>query len=222
MIQINSFLKGGVLYNLKLDFEGSGNLHANQKLFVKKLIIRLFIFGAICFVFFFISGARFTSKQAINTNPWLEDTSTLLETVDSSPYMVYLYENSDKYLTVIAQYKFPFWKSNTGFWANKTEDMIKLVGWCNYNDGADNYITVVPVQSFDENVAFIEMGPVTDRQRKAVKSGEVLIFSWKKSINWNDLNGVAYSIDNQELYHLGYEIVNSTIHPSELRWLPSN
>jgi RNA polymerase sigma factor (sigma-70 family) len=47
--------------------------------------------------------------------------------------------------------------------------LVKLVGWCSgkYDEKG---ITVVPVQCFDEQVAYIEMG-TNNRQRKEVKVG---------------------------------------------------
>lgn len=97
---------------------------------------------------------------------------------------------------------------------------MKLVGWCSCAGDNGKDITVVPVQSFDENVAFIEMGSGADLQRKAVKPGEVLLFSWEKLKTLNDLNAIAYSSDHKELYKLRHEIINSTMRASELRWLP--
>lgn len=186
---------------------------------LKNLILGPLIIVIIYMIILLLSGARFTPNQVIKTSPWIDKSSVLLATVNSSPYKVYVYENTDKYHTILVKYKFPFWRSDISSWANKTNDKVKLVGWCSYSDGKIG-ITVVPVQSFDDNVAYIKMGFGTDLQQKMVKTGEVLLFSWTKSIRWNDLDAIAYSSDNKELYKLGYEIINSTIHPDELRWLP--
>lgn len=201
--------------NYKLNLEKIKNL--------KKLLFGILLIIGIYVIILFESGARFSPNQVVEASRWIDNTSVLLGTVDSSPYKVYVYENADEYRTILVEYKFPFWRTYNCSWANKTEDMVKLVGWCSYFDDKNGKgITVVPVQSFDDNVAFIEMGSGLDLQRKAVKEGEVLLFSWEKSIKWNDLNAIAYSSDNKELYKLGYEIINSTIRPAELRWLPIN
>jgi hypothetical protein len=199
-------------------------LKGNYRLYLKNmknLFIGLLLITCICMVLVLVSGARFSSDQVVKASHWIDNTSVLLGTVESPPYKVYVYENADKYRTLLVEYRFPFWRSSSSSWANKTEDLVKMVGWCSYADDNGKGITVVPVQSFDDNVAFIEMGSGTDLQRKAVKAGEVLLFSWGKSIRWNDLNAIAYSSDNKELYKLRYEIINSTIHPDELRWFPS-
>jgi|GEM_PF-1682223 hypothetical protein len=187
---------------------------------IKKILIGILLLACTVMLLSLGFGARFSADQAVKTSDWIDDSSVLLGTVSSPSYQVYLYENADKYRTILAKYKFPFWRSNSSSWANKTEDMVKLVGWCSYADDNGQGITVVPVQSFDDNVAFIEMGSGADLQRKAVSTGEVLLFSWEKLIRWNDLNAIAYSSDHEELYKLGYEVNNSTVHTDELRWLP--
>lgn len=190
---------------------------------MKNLFIGLLLITCIYFSILFLSGTRFSPNQVAKASQWVDNTSVLLGTVESPPYTVYVYENADEYRTVLVECRFPFWRSNSSSWANKAEDLVKLVGWCSYADVENGKgITVVPVQSVDDNVAFIEMGSGADLQRKTVKAGGVLLFSWEKSIRWNDLNAIAYSSDNKELYKLGYEITNSTIHSDELRWLPSD
>ena len=197
------------------------NYKLSQK-HMKKLFIGLFLISCSYVIILFISGARFSPNQVAKASQGIDKTSILLGTVESPPYMVYVYENADEYRTVLVTYKFPLWRSYTSSRANKTKDKVKRVGWCSYTDDENGKgITVVPVQSFDDNVAFIEMCSGSDLQRKEVISGEVLLFSWEKSIIWNDLNAVAYSSDNKELYKLGYEIINSTIQPDGLRWLAS-
>ncbi|MGB8455794.1 MAG: hypothetical protein WCD89_26195 [Anaerocolumna sp.] len=191
---------------------------------MKKLFIGLLLIVCSYVIISLISGARFFPDQVVKTSRWIDDnTSVLLGTVESPPYKVYVYENADEYRTVLIGYKFPFWRLNGSSGRNKTMDIVKLVGWYSYINGETGKgLTVVPVQSFDDNIAYIEMGSGTDLQRKVVNAGEVLFFSWEKSIRWNDLNGIAYSSDNKELYKLRYEIINSTIHPDELRWFPIN
>lgn len=199
-------------------------MKVNPRLYLKnmkKLFIGILLITCICVIILLGSGARFSSDQVVKDSHWIDDTSVLLGIVESPPYKVYVYENADEYRTIPVKYRFPFWRSDSSSWSNKTEDMVKLVGWCSYADENGNGITVVPVQSFDDNVALIEMGSGADLQRKAVTTGEVLFFSWEKPIRWNDLNAIAYSSDNKELYKLRYEIINSTIRTDELRWFPS-
>jgi hypothetical protein len=189
----------------------------NQEIFRRK-ILPISIVILLYFGISFVLGYRFTPEEAAKANEWVNQNSILMGKEDFGSTSVYLYEYPDKYYTVITDYKFPFWRSSASFWANKTEDNIKLVGWCSYGD-KKKFLTVVPIQNYDKNVAYIEMGPVTDRIHKETPLNQTIIFSWNKSIPWNDLNAIAYSKDKEALYHLGYEIKNSTI-ISELRWLP--
>lgn len=183
----------------------------------------IIVICAICVVLYgaysYVSGKRFDSLQSAQCSQWIDEKSVLLGEAGFHPYKVYLYENEDKYRTIMTQYSFPFWRMGGDSWANKTDDKIKLVGWCSWADG-DKGITVVPIQCFDANVAYIEMGSGTDYERKDVIVGDVVVFAWNKGIMWNDLNAVAYSSDDKQLYELGYEIINSTVKADELRWLP--
>ncbi|MGF7143241.1 hypothetical protein HNQ56_001664 [Anaerotaenia torta] len=168
----------------------------------------------------YATGKSFDSYLCAQNSQWVDEESILLNEVDMFPYHVYLYENEDKYRTIVTQYSFPFWELGDSSWANKTDDMIKLVGW--YSGARNGHgITVVPIQCLDENIAYIEMG-ANERLRKEAKIGEVMIFSWANTLRWNDLDGIAYSADGEPLYRLGYDHQNSTIKADELRWLPLN
>lgn len=180
--------------------------------------VALLIVSVTFFAHAYATGKSFDAYTCSQNSHWVDEESALLGDVDMYPFHVYLYENEDKYRTIVTKYSFPFWELGNSSWANKTDDPIRLVGWYsgNYDKGG---LTVVPIQCLDENVAYIEMG-TNDRQRKEVKAGEILIFSWRNSLRWNDLNGIAYSKDNKPLYKLGYDIKNFTIKTDELRWLP--
>lgn len=181
------------------------------------LIIVLILYAA----YSYAVGGRFDAYQCAQNSYWVDEQSILLGDVESGSFHVYLYENEDKYRTIGTKYSFPFWMPGNSSWANKTNDSVKLVGWYSQKDG-DSGITVVPVQCFDENVAYIEMGDGENRLRKEVKIGDVIIFSWPDGIRWNDLNGLAYSNDGEPLYRLGYDVTDSVIVVDELRWLPIN
>ncbi len=173
-------------------------------------------------VFFFAQayavGKRIDSFTAAQNSRWIDEESVLLDELDMYPYHIYLYENEDKYRTIVTHYAFPFWEPGGSSWANKTDDVIKLVGW--YSGGTNGKgVTVVPIKSFDEKVAYIEMGS-TDRLRKEVRPGQIVVFSWSSVMRWNELDGIAYSEAGEPLYKLGYETSGQTIKTDELRWLP--
>jgi hypothetical protein len=162
---------------------------------------------------------RFSAEQAAGTSRYVDEQSTLLGEVEVGAYKVFFYENEDKYRTVLTKESFGLWKNSNSSWANKTEDQVKLVGWSSMTDRTGGQgVTAIPVQSFDHQVAYIEMGPEKERQRFDLTSGETVIFAWDSPIRWNDLNGIAYSGDGNPLYKLGYETANQPIRTDELRW----
>jgi len=170
----------------------------------------------------YVEGVRFDAQQAANSSRYIDEESVLLGKVEISPYKVFFYENDDKYRTIITEKAYSVWKLNgNSFWANKTDDKVKLVGWCSMTDTEKGKgLTAIPVQNFDKQVAYIEMGPEDLRIEKDIVYGETAIFAWDKSILWNDLNAVAYSSDDKPLYKLGYEIVNNHFNTDEIGWLP--
>jgi hypothetical protein len=188
----------------------------------RKIINACIIVVVILVLFFGYSygtGKRFDSYSCAQNSYFINEDSVLLGEVDMFPFHIYLYENDDKYQTIGTQYSFPFWSSICNFGINKTDDLVKLVGWHSQTYGEDS-IMVVAVQCFDENVAYIEMGKETDRQRKIVTTGEVIIFSWDYTMTSGELNGVAYSEDGKSLYRLGYDMTDNIINIGDLGWLP--
>ncbi|MDF2921358.1 MAG: hypothetical protein K0R57_272 [Paenibacillaceae bacterium] len=186
--------------------------------------IALILGAAALLSYVYVGGVRLEARQAAETNRYVDEESVLLGEARVGTYHVFFYENEDKYRTIVTKKAFLAWKSSgASSWANKTGDPVKLVGWTSLTDAdARTGITTVPVQSFDRQVAYIEMGPEPDRSKQGTPYGETVVFAWDRAIRWNDLNGIAYSGEGKPLYKLGYEVVNNLIRPDELRWLPVN
>lgn len=169
----------------------------------------------------YVEGVRFDAQQAVKSSRYVDKKSVLIGEVEINSYKVFFYENDDKYRTIITEKSYSVWKLNgNSFWANKTDDKVKLVGWCSMTETDGRGLTAIPVQSYDKQVAYIEMGPEDVRIKKDIAYGKTAIFAWDKSILGNDLNAVAYSSDDKPLYKLGYEIINNHFNSDELRWLP--
>lgn len=47
-----------------------------------------------------------------------------------------------------------------------------------------------------------------------------IIFSWNKSIRWNDFNGIEYSKDREPIYEYRYPKDTNFIEKKDLRWYP--
>lgn len=194
-----------------------------KRLRLRKMLTRA---GLVCVVglvmiasIAYTQGVRFSAAQAAGTSRYVDEQSTLLGEAQVGAYKVFFYENEDKYRTVLTKESFGLWKNSSSSWANKTEDQVKLVGWSSVRDGSGQGVTAIPVQSLDHQVAYIEMGPDKERQRLDLNFGETAIFTWDSAIRWNDLNGIAFSIDGKPLYKLGYDAANQPIRTNELRWL---
>lgn len=170
----------------------------------------------------YVQGLRLDAQQAAGTNRYVDEQSILLGEVEIGSYKAFFYENDDKYRTVLTEKAFGMWKRGSGSsWANKTDDKVKMVGWISMsNVESGKGITGIPVQSFDRQVAYLEMGPEGRRITKDAPYGETVIFAWDRAIRWNDLNGIAYSGEGKPLYRLGYDMANTPIRTDELRWLP--
>lgn len=197
-----------------------------QRLRRRKALIGTALAAILCLCglgsYAYADGVRFAARQAAQSSRYVDEKSVLLADMQVNSYRLFFYENDDKYRTILTHNILGVWKLNgNSFWANKTDDAVKLVGWCSLEDPEKGLgIMAVPVQSFDAHVAYIEMGPQDDRIKIDVAPGDLAIFSWCYSLRWNDLDGVAYDADGRPLYELGYEVNGGTIKPNELRWLP--
>ena len=186
----------------------------------KKIMVYIVATAFLIGIFLFVNGYRFSSFEAAKLSPQISSDSKYIDELDYNTGKLYLFENSDRYHTVVAEKNLLLWKSDCSFWINKTSDKVQLIGWCSKNN-SNGSVTAVFVKCLDNSVGYIEMGKDEYRVRKNVNGQTNVIFSWNKCFPWNDLHGVAYSKDGKALYELGYEIKDSTIHIDELRWLQS-
>lgn len=190
----------------------------------KKLTYRLVIIGLLILAaasILLISGFRLTSMQAARTSFGLNSTSQYVDEVDYKNGKVYLFKNADSYQSIVTERTLFLWKSSANIVTNQNSDKVRLIGWCSLNESGGG-VTVIHVESFDKSVRYIEMGKSNLRIRKYVTDQKPLVFFWNTGLAWNDLNGIAYSQNNKPLYQLGYQIINNTIDPKLLRWLPVN
>lgn len=176
---------------------------------IKKLSLIFLILVAVS-----IAGCK---MQEIEQN--IPEGAVLLGEVEIDSFNILFYENDDKYLTLIKEQVSSYENSIEVL---KFEDNVKLVGWCSMRlSDYGKEVTAIPVQSFDEKVAYITMGKDIHRNSKNISYGEVVVFAWDKLMSWNDLEAIAYSSDDIPLYELGYEIRRGEpIKTNELRWLP--
>lgn len=101
-------------------------------------------------------------------------------------------------------------------------DAVKTVGLISLKDQNSKQITVFAVQTKDPNIRFIEAGSNSDRQRKPITLNETVVFSWDKTLLWNDINAIAFDKDNLQSYKYEFLQNVTTISTKDLRWYPIN
>ena len=127
---------------------------------------------------------------------------------------MYLFKTDKGPRTIISKKIGLLWRSSVAFHMKDSNDTISVVGW-----GNDTKCTVYAVEVLDNNVKYIEMGPQNSRIRRYVGKENPIIFSWDKSIPWNDFNGIGYSTNEEAIYELRYPLNTSYISPTDdLRW----
>lgn len=190
----------------------------------KKFIILPFIIIAFI-VFFFISGYKLTAKSSVESSLNLHGDENVFGEVKRDWGIVYLLDTHKGIKTALATKKGLLWSCSTStyFFDDVIKnDLVKTVGWMSIKDANNKQITVFAVQTNDPKVRFIEVGSSSDRQRKPIALNETVIFSWDKSIIWNDLNAIAFDKDNIQLYKYGYPKNVSSINANDLRWYQIN
>jgi len=159
-------------------------------------------------------GYRFTGLQAAKNNFEISKGAQLIGQVNYNWGNVYLFKTNKGPRTIISKRFGLLWSASVGFSMNDSNDAISVVGW-----GNDTKCTVYAVEALDNNVKYIEMGSEGSRIRKYVGKENPIIFSWNKSIPWNDFNGIAYSTNGEAIYELRYPQNKSYINPTDdLKW----
>jgi len=175
----------------------------------KVAILILAIIGVL-----YISGYRFTGEQAARAFFTVDKNSKYMTEVDYDWGTVYLFDTPEGPRTVIAEKKSFLWVARTGFHLEKSEDGIQTMGWA-----IDERCTVIALKVIDPDVSFIDAGDGNFRKRMHINGEEMIIFSWTAAVDWQRLNGIAYSGDGEILYEYRYPHSN-VIHMKDLKWHP--
>jgi hypothetical protein len=172
-------------------------------------------------LYLYISGYRFTPRQAANAHCFLERDSQVISEVDVGWGYAYIYKVSDYYLTVMATKIGFLWRAPISSHTkdvNDKNDKIRTIGWMSYTNSEKEKATILVVENKDENVAFIEAGKETQRNKKNIVNGKLVTFVWDEALFSHDINPVALAKDNIELYRYGYPL-GTTIHrDTDMKW----
>lgn len=87
-----------------------------------------------------------------------------------------------------------------------------------YTNNEKEKATILVIENKDENVAFIEAGKEHERNKKDVKKGELVTFVWDEALFSHNIEPVALSKDNSELYRYGYSLGTTYFRDQDLKW----
>lgn len=165
--------------------------------------------------FLFITGYRLTGIQAAKAHFEIGRDAQLLGYERYDWGNIYIFNTSKGYRTAISQRLGFLWRAKNAFYTYENSDLIKTIG-----GGSNEKATLYALEVTDEKVAYIEIGTGIDRIRKNVSDASPIIFSWNKSISWNDFNGIAYSKDGEQIYEYRYPKDTNYLNHQDLRWYP--
>ena len=189
----------------------------------RKNICVLTLILAVLISFYFISGYRFTPMQAVKSSPFIKGDINVFGEINRDWVTVYLLDTQDGIKTAAVEKRLVMWRcpAVTYFYDDIIKnDKVRTVGWESLI-GKNGQITVFAVETSDPDVKFIEAGPDSERQRKVIGLNETIIFVWDKAVS--DLNAIAFSQDNKQLYKYTYNPMHlNIIDQKDLRWYQSD
>jgi hypothetical protein len=171
---------------------------------MKKLRFIIPLLFVIIFILF-ISGYRFTALSAANNNSFLTKDDELIDEFDTGKSQIFLYKNEKEgiYRTVLTERTAFLYYSNSSTFIPNNTNLIRTIGGMSVTSKNDEFSLLV-VESYDKEVAYIEAGKEENRIRKYVKDGERIHFLFPYSIQIDLLNAVAANKDDEVLYYFGY------------------
>ncbi|MCD8510427.1 MAG: hypothetical protein LRY73_11560 [Bacillus sp. (in: Bacteria)] len=174
------------------------------------------------FYFFGLTGYRFTPLSAAKGNPFISSDYELIDEFHGETAFLYLFksEEEEMYRTVLSEREGIFYRSPVSISIPMTYNQIRTIGaMSSANDNGESFSLLV-IESFDEDVAYIEAGRELKRERQEVKKGESVTFLFPYSKQIDHLNAIAFNEDGEKLYYYGYP--NNQIFPNykDLKWYP--
>lgn len=166
------------------------------------------------------SGYRLTPYEAAIAHFDVEKSVTEFGEVNFQWSKVYLFNTSEGPRTVIVTKEGFLWLASATTRISKRTDNIKTVGWISYN-GQQGHGMVFAVESVDPSVAYIQVGPATDRIRKEITVKDPVIFSWNKEVDINNLKPEALSKDDKVLYEYRFPKNTTSVSSEDMKWYPA-
>ena len=185
----------------------------------KQAIALIIFFVVILSSLFLFSDYRFTPLAAAKAHSDVGKNQTLLGDVDLGWGKGYIFDTDIGLRTVTSTKSSFLWRAPVSVRIEKSEDVIKTVGWMSYTTKEGKQVTVLAVEANDPQVAYIEAGPADNRVRKEITKDGPTIFSWNKAIQANNgLNALALSADGSTLYEYRYPKNTNIFRAEDFRW----
>lgn len=188
----------------------------DKYIFIPLVVIAVLVLGSL-----YWGGYRTNGLSAARAHSFVPKDAILLDQVNYNWGNVYIFNSKEKYVTAISNKKYGvFWVSrySTFLYHHGDRDPVKTVGGVTVADG-DERATVFSAVVTNPEVAWLEVGPEGNKQRKNAVLGEPVTFSWETSLNWLDLKPKALNQEGQVLYEYRFARANYT-DMNELRWYP--
>lgn len=168
-----------------------------------------------------ISGYKLTPGSAIKSDFLYEKGSKLVSSVKLDWCETRVYKIKDYYATFTAT-KYGFlWKaySNSSLKGLAIQtDKLKTIGWISFSNLHNHPLTVVSIENYDKDVAYIQSDIGMTKVMKKIKTGEIITLHWDKASPPQDLHLVALTKTYKRIYRYGYP-ENSTISDTkDLKW----
>lgn len=192
-----------------------------KKIFSTKWMKGIMIIVAIL-LFFGITGYRFTPLSAAKGNPFISSDYELIDEFRGETAILYLFksEEEEMYRTVLSEREGIFYRSPVSISIPMTDDPIRTIGAMSSIIKNGEGVSFLVIESFDEDVAYIEAGREFKRERQVVKKGEPVTFLFPFSKQVDFLNAIAFNEDGEKLYYYGYPKNQMFINSKDLKWYP--
>ncbi|MFG6149319.1 hypothetical protein [Halobacillus sp. B23F22_1] len=166
---------------------------------------------ALPLIFLFAYEPSFTAKGAVEKHFEYENDLRYINKIEAGQFQAWLFndENEREYKTFLVKKDGFFYESPLSTYIEHQPDApLETLSSIDYADETD-VLTLFVVQSQDSEVAKIEAGEETNRQEKEVEEGEKAVFSWDRSISFDEMNAAAYGEHGESLYYFGIEQDNT-------------
>lgn len=172
-----------------------------------------FFVGLFCFICLnYAYGYRLNSKDAADLSGRLYGTSQLIASFEwKDDYHFYIFDSNDCYHVIPVERSILGWKQfdvyiNWPKWSvyDKNTGIETAGALCNFR--YDEGVQLFPVRVYDEKVKSIEVTCFGKTQKKEVKSGDVVLFTFDAvNASSNVIEATAYDAMGNVIYRLNEE-----------------